>query len=101
LWSVIKSSKEENILITHGTFTMKDTAKFLEDLMIKEKLNKKIIITGAMIPIVGFSLSDASFNLGFSFASFNNINDGVYICMNGGIFKKDEVEKNIELLRFE
>jgi L-asparaginase len=101
LWIAVKSSKEENILITHGTFTMKNTAKFLEDLIIKENVNKKIIITGAMIPIVGFSISDASFNLGYSLASFNSIRSGVYICMNGGMFKADEVDKNTELFRFE
>ena len=101
LWIAIKSSKQENILITHGTFTMKKTAKFLEELLAKESLNKKIIITGAMIPIVGFSISDASFNLGYSLASFNSITAGVYICMNGGIFNADEVEKNTELFRFE
>lgn len=101
LWSVIKSSQNENILITHGTFTMKDTAKFLENLIIKEKINKKIILTGAMVPIVGFSISDAGFNLGYSLATFNSVISGVYICMNGGIFKTDEVEKNIDLLRFE
>ncbi len=55
LWATVKSSKYENILITHGTFTMKDTTKYLEDLIIKEKITKKIIITGAMIPIAGFS----------------------------------------------
>jgi L-asparaginase len=101
LWTTIKSSQHENILITHGTFTMKNTAKFLEELLFKEKINKKIIITGAMVPIVGFSVSDAAFNLGFSLASFNSVESGVYICMNGGIFKYDEVEKSIELFRFE
>ena len=101
LWIAVKSSKQENILITHGTFTMKDTTKFLENLVTKENINKKIIITGAMIPIVGFSISDASFNLGYSLASFNSINSGVYICMNGGLFKADEVAKNTELFRFE
>lgn len=93
----ILSTDKENILITHGTFTMTKTGKFLEQL----NLNKKIILTGAMIPIAGFSISDAAFNLGFSIASFNNIKSGVYLCMNGGVFKPEEVEKNIELLRFE
>jgi len=101
LWISIKSSVQENILITHGTFTMKNTAKFIEDLIVKESINKKVIITGAMIPIVGFSISDASFNLGYSLASFNSIGNGAYICMNGGIFKADEVEKNTDLFRFE
>ncbi len=101
LWTEIKSSKKENILITHGTFTMKKTAKFLENMIEKEKINKKIIITGAMVPIVGFSISDAGFNLGYSLGSFVGIENGVYLCMNGGVFKADEVEKNTDLLRFE
>ncbi len=101
LWETIRISQYEKILITHGTFTMKDTAKYLEDLISGENINKKIIITGAMVPIVGFSISDAGFNLGYSIASLNNVEPGVYICMNGGIFRADEVEKNIDLLRFE
>ncbi len=91
LWAAIKVSPHENILITHGTFTMADTAKFLDDVTAQEKLNKKIILTGAMVPIVGFSISDAAFNLGYSLASFQSVNPGVYICMNGGIFKHNEV----------
>jgi len=101
LKNTVISTEQDNILITHGTFTMKDTGKFLDKLLSEEKLNKKIIITGAMIPIIGFSISDAGFNLGFSISAFDSIKPGVYICMNGGIFKPDEVEKNIELLRFE
>lgn len=97
LAKAIEKSPHENILITHGTFTMKNTAQFLD---IKD-LRKKIILTGSMVPITGFSISDAAFNLGFSIASFNHISVGVYISMNGGIFQSDEVEKNTETLRFE
>lgn len=97
LVKTIENSPHENILVTHGTFTMKDTAQYID----KKVLNKKIILTGSMIPLVGFTVSDAAFNLGYSIASFKYLNDGVYICMNGGIFLSDEVEKNIELLRFE
>lgn len=101
LRNTILNTKEESILITHGTFTMKDTGKFLERMLVEEKLNKKIILTGAMIPIIGFSISDAGFNLGFSISAFLSVNLGVYICMNGGVFKPGEVDKNTELLRFE
>jgi L-asparaginase len=65
------------------------------------KANKKIIITGSMVPVVGFPVSDAPFNLGYSIASFKNVEPGVYICMNGGLFKYNEVIKNTRLLRFE
>ena len=101
LRNTILNTKEDSILITHGTFTMKDTGKFLERMLVEEKLNKKIILTGAMIPIIGFSISDAGFNLGFSISAFLSVNLGVYICMNGGVFKPGEVDKNTELLRFE
>jgi L-asparaginase len=97
LAKVLVNSPHENILVTHGTITMKNTAQFLD----KRVAAKKVILTGSMIPIVGFSISDAAFNLGYSIASFGHIENGVYICMNGGIFKADEVEKNSELLRFE
>jgi L-asparaginase len=101
LTRAIESSPHENILITHGTFTMKDTARFLVEYLTKMKIFKKVILTGSMIPIVGFSISDAAFNLGYSIASFKSVDIGVYICMNGGIFNYDEVNKNTELLRFE
>lgn len=98
----IITSHHENILITHGTFTMKITAKYIDDYFVANKIShKKVILTGSMIPIIGFSVSDAAFNLGFSIGSFEGIKDGVYICMNGGIFNYSEVEKNTDLLRFE
>lgn len=99
LAKVVEEISYENILITHGTFTMVNTAKFLNDYF--KEIKKKIILTGSMIPIVGFSLSDAAFNLGYSMASFGAISSGIFICMNGGIFHYDEVKKNTELLRFE
>lgn len=101
LAKAVEMSPHENILITHGTFTMKNTAKFLVNYLSKNKIEKKIILTGSMIPIVGFSISDAAFNLGYSVASFSSINAGIYICMNGGIFEWEEISKNTELLRFE
>lgn len=98
LVNAIQSSPHENILVTHGTFTMSQTAQFL---VARDILGKKIVLTGSMVPIMGFAASDAGFNLGFVIASFMNIEPGVYLSMNGGIFKSDEVVKNVELLRFE
>jgi len=94
----IQSSPHENILVPHGTFTMSQTARFIGSTNLS---GKKIILTGSMMPIMGFAASDAGFNLGFAIASFPNIEPGVYLSMNGGIFKSDEVAKNVDLLRFE
>lgn len=98
LAKAIKASPHTNIVITHGTFTMRETAQFLEK---GEFEGKKIILTGSMIPLTGFSISDAGFNLGFVIASFVDIEPGVYLSMNGSIFHANEVEKNKELFRFE
>ncbi len=98
LVNAVNSSDHENIVITHGTFTMKETA-----LYIKERINpgKKVIFTGSMVPIIGFTVSDAGFNLGFVMGSFGSIEDGVYLSMNGIVVKPEMVEKNIEEFRFE
>jgi len=99
LAKAISNSPHENIIITHGTFTMKDTAQYVEKL--DAAAGKKIILTGSMIPIMGFAASDAGFNLGFAMGLFPSIEPGVYLSMNGGIFTPDEIEKNKELFRFE
>jgi L-asparaginase len=98
LVKAIEQSSHENIIVTHGTFTMRQTAEFIAS---SAPEGKKIILTGSMIPISGFSTSDAGFNLGYSIASFPHIEPGVYISMNGGLFDFDSVEKNEELFRFE
>lgn len=98
LAEAIRSTAHENIIVTHGTFTMRDTAEFLEQQNIE---GKKIILTGSIIPITGFTTSDAGFNLGFAISSFASIQSGVYLSMNGGIFSSHQVEKNTELFRFE
>lgn len=98
LYEAIVSTSHSNILITHGTFTMQESARFLTEKKIAEK---KIVFTGSMIPISGFSTSDAGFNLGFVLGSFASINPGVYLSMNGGMFNADEVQKNPDKFRFE
>jgi|TARA_B100000902_G_C27159928_1_gene838220 L-asparaginase len=87
--------EEERIIITHGTDTMVETAKFLEDID-----NKTIVLTGSMQP-ARFRKTDAIFNSGFAFAAAQSLENGVYIVMNGKIFNSNNVRKNIDLGRFE
>jgi L-asparaginase len=103
LVNLLLSSPHHNIIVTHGTFTMWQTGQYLEQCFsdTKKLQSKKIILTGSMIPIAGFSISDAGFNLGFTIASFSSVEPGVYMSMNGGIFHIGEKEKNETLLRFE
>jgi L-asparaginase len=58
-----KTCEEQQIVITHGTDTMADTAEYLK----KQVSGKTIVLTGAMIPIK-FGSSDGLFNLGSALA---------------------------------
>jgi L-asparaginase len=98
----IKQSVEESphtsIIITHGTYTMPDSARFLKS-QVKRK-DQVIILTGAMVPIKGFTPSDGPFNLGFAIAKLEELKPGVYICMNGQVLDADEASKLISEGRF-
>ena len=84
-----KSVKEKQIVITHGTDTMKETA----GLVAGEELEKTIVFTGAMIPYK-FGSSDGLFNLGGALSFVQTLPNGVYVAMNGRCFKWHDVQKN-------
>lgn len=89
-------SKQDKILITHGTDTMVNTGKEIAAL----GLNKTILLVGAMIPYV-FKHSDAVFNTGFALGALQALDSGVYIAMNGKVFNWDNVVKNREIGEFQ
>lgn len=99
LLETVKESKHGMIVITHGTYTMPDTAQYLKGHLPEN--NKTIVLTGSMIPLRGFELSDAAFNLGYAVASVQTLPPGIYICMNGKVFDPDKVDKNRTESRFE
>ena len=85
-----KNTKEDRIVITHGTDTMAVTARFLG----KQIKNKTIVLTGAISPYA-FGSSDGLFNLGCAIAFVQVLPKGVYVTMNGKYFKCDNVKKNL------
>lgn len=91
-----RQANESRIIVTHGTDTMTETARLLSE----ADLEKTIILTGAMIPFA-FTGSDAEFNLGCAFAAVQILPHGVYIAMNGRIFREGTVRKNTSLGVFE
>ena len=88
--------EEEQIVITHGTDTMSETAKVLA----AKVKGKTIVLFGAMIPIK-FGSSDGLFNLGGALAFVQTLPAGVYIAMNGRYFQWDNVRKNRQTGMFE
>jgi len=91
-----RRAPEGQIVITHGTDTMVETAAVLGE----AGLAKTIVLTGAMVPYV-FSGSDAVFNLGCAVTAVQLLPHGVFIAINGRVFAWDKVRKNRELGVFE
>jgi L-asparaginase len=91
----IEDSDAKYILITHGTDSMVDTARNLQDLG-----DRRIVITGALFP-ARFRDSDAVFNIGCAIGAVQCVDPGVWIIMNGKVWNPDTVVKNVAKNRFE
>ena len=91
----VAASPFDRVVITHGTDTMIDTATVLKDIT-----GKTIVMTGSMYP-AQFRDSDAVFNIGCAVTAVQILEPGVYIVMNGRVFKPDQARKNAEMNRFE
>jgi L-asparaginase len=89
-------SSEDRIVISHGTDTMAETARFLGERI----RDKTIVLTGAVVPYT-FGSSDGLFNLGSALAYAQALPPGVYVAMNGRCFDWDNVRKNRSTARFE
>jgi L-asparaginase len=92
-----RQAPETQIVITHGTDTMVDTARAIAA---KAPAEKTIVLTGAMIPYA-FGSSDGLFNLGSALSFVQTLAPGVYVAMNGRCFNWDCVRKNKETGVFE
>ncbi|HPF78796.1 MAG TPA: asparaginase domain-containing protein [Alphaproteobacteria bacterium] len=95
----INKTQNDRIIITHGTDTMIETARYIEKNI--PNVQKTIVLVGSMIPLDGFYQSDAPFNLGFAIAKAQDNPHGIYVCMNGECFLAKDVIKNREIGRFE
>ena len=79
----------ERIVITHGTDTMAETARYLGE----HVSEKTIVLVGAMVPYT-FGSSDGLFNLGSALAFVQTLPHGIYVAMNGRVFDGDNARKN-------
>ncbi len=93
--NAVIQAPESMVLISHGTDTMVETARALQD-----AIGKTIVLFGAMQP-ARMRYSDAMFNLGVASAAVQILAAGIYIAMNGQIFDPHEVTKNRAQGRFE
>lgn len=92
----ILNSKNDKIIIIHGTDTVDLTSKFIEDKI----AGKKVVFTGAMVPM---SIDEVEATMNFSQAiGFLNapIEDGIYLSMHGVVVSASKLVKNRELGQF-
>ncbi len=91
----IQADPNRLVLVTHGTDSMVDTARYL--LGIPDKV---IVLTGSLSP-ARFRKNDAAFNVGCAIGALQVLPPGVYIAMSGRVFAAPKVRKNRDAGRFE
>jgi len=87
--AVIAGLESSRVVVTHGTDTMLETARYLDD-RIQDKV---VVITGAMRP-ERFSNSDAPLNLGCAIAAAQLAEPGVWIAMHGVVRRHGEMQRD-------
>ena len=92
-----RRASSHRIVVTHGTDTITETAAYLAE----AKINKTIVLTGAMVPYAFGTSSDGFFNLGSALAFEQASSPGVYVVMNGRCHCWDKVTKNRKTGYFE
>ncbi len=85
------------IVISHGTDTMVETGRFLEEAF--PDLKVPIVLTGAMTPL-GFEGSDGLQNLTESLLAARLLAPGVYIAMHGQVFPVSRARKDKDKATF-
>ena len=95
LHHLVATSMATHFLVTHGTDTMIETAKYLYDIA-----GKTIVFTGAMVP-ARFHETDAVFNVGCAVIALQTLPNGVYVVVNGRVFDPHTTRKNVAASVFE
>lgn len=91
LVAALNAVEQDQVLITHGTDTMSESARYIAKHA--DLGSKVVVLTGAMQPAV-MAHSDAGFNLGAAISALNLLEPGVYISMSGRIFPAHTVRKD-------
>ena len=93
--AAVEATDSKQIIITHGTDTMVNTAQYLGKLP-----GKTIIFTGSMLP-AQYRDSDAIFNLGGALIAAQTLQPGTYLVINGQVFDPAKALKNVGENQFE
>jgi small GTP-binding protein len=100
---VLRGFEDENVDRAGAVSPQKDIELINTELMLADLQtieNKVVVLTGSMTP-ARFRSSDAAFNIAFATCAVQTLSDGIYLAMNGRVFRPDNVRKNIEKAVFE
>ena len=92
----VNETNNDKIIIIHGTDTVDLTSAFLR----KQVLNKKIVFTGAMVPM---SIDEVEATMNFSQALgflSANIENGIYLAMHGVVVDASKLVKDRSVGKF-
>jgi len=89
LLKTIQKTKNNKIIVIHGTDTMKKSAEFISK-YIEDKI---VVFTGAMKPYE-IEKVEAVSNLMMAYGFIQNAKNGIYIAMHGIIKNHNSIEKN-------
>jgi L-asparaginase len=95
---ILETSEETKYIITHGTYTMPDTARWLEAKITKK--NIAVIVTGSMIPLEWFLPSDGPYNLWYAISEIKHLENGIFVSMNWRLLEQKEVIKELNTGKF-
>ncbi len=98
--AAVADAPEPAVIVTHGTGTMGETARYLAGQVGDRIEGKTVVLTGAMRPF-SLSASDGEFNLGAAVVAAQLLEPGVWGAMNGRVFPADRLNKNVEQGRFD
>ncbi len=91
LLNAIEVSPYRKIIVTHGLYTITETARYLAKNL--KRRDQAVILVGSLLPIRGFAPSDGPFNLGVCVAEIRHLKKGVLVA-NGNhlVDAYDEME---------
>ena len=94
--NAVKNSKNDKVIIIHGTDTVDLTSAFLR----KEILDKKIVFTGAMVPMsIDTVEATMNFSLALGFLSAQ-VENGIYLAMHGVVVDASKLIKDKSVGKF-
>lgn len=85
---LINNSSKKKFVITHGTYTLFDTAKFLNENI--KRSDVVVTLTGSLIPLSGFAPTDAPYNLAYAIANSEFNHPGIYVSIKGKVYPAKE-----------